>query len=69
MRVVYLHPSAQHIWPQFSVCLSCVFSASPVTTQLGPVRFGNNQEQEATRSNTGAREKACSNLGHFCCPE
>jgi hypothetical protein len=33
-----------------SVCLSCVFSASPVTAQFSPVRFGNNK---------GARKRAC----------
>jgi hypothetical protein len=52
------HPT--HLIPLY-VCLSFVFSASPVTAQLSPVRFGNNQEQEKARSNKGAREKSCSN--------
>jgi hypothetical protein len=59
MRVVLPHPSTQHTWPQLLVCLSilchlCISSLS----QLSPVRFSNNQEQEKTRSNKGAREKA-----------
>jgi hypothetical protein len=40
MRVVHLQPNIQHTWPQLSVCLSCVFSESPVApsyAQLGPV--------------------------------
>jgi hypothetical protein len=37
--VVHLHLSTQHTWPQLSVCLSCVLSASPVAAQLAPVRF------------------------------
>jgi hypothetical protein len=40
MRVVRLHPSTHHTWPQLSVCLSCVFSASPLPpseAQLGSV--------------------------------
>jgi hypothetical protein len=44
MRVVRLHLSTQHTWSHFlSVCLSSVLSASTVTGQLSPVRFGNNK--------------------------
>jgi hypothetical protein len=40
MRVVRLHLSAQHTWPELSVCLlSFVFSASPIAAQLALVRF------------------------------
>jgi hypothetical protein len=49
MRVVHLHPSTQHSWPQLSVYLSFVLSASPIATQLGPVRFSKNK---------GARKKS-----------
>jgi hypothetical protein len=59
MRVVCLHPSAQHTWPQLSVCLSilCLFwiSSHP---QLAPVRFCNNHDQEEARSIKEVREKA-----------
>jgi hypothetical protein len=39
-----------------SVCLSilCLFC---ISTQLGPVRFSNNQEQEKVHSNKGVRKK------------
>jgi hypothetical protein len=41
---VHFYLSAQHTWSHLlSVCLSCVFSASPVTTQLAPLRFSNNK--------------------------
>jgi hypothetical protein len=51
MRVMLLHPSAQHTWPQLSVCLSCVLSASSIYAQLAPVRFNNNQEKDKDFSN------------------
>jgi hypothetical protein len=38
--------SGQHTWPQLSAYLSFVLSASPVTLQLAPVWFSNNQEWE-----------------------
>jgi hypothetical protein len=42
---VHPHPSAQHTWPQLSVCLSCVLSASPIITHLAPVRFSSNRSE------------------------
>jgi hypothetical protein len=65
--------------PNFlSVCLSCVLSASPIATQLAPVRFSNKQEQEKAHSNKEVREKARStkktltpfrvdDVAHFLC--
>jgi hypothetical protein len=53
MEVMCLHLSAQYTWPQLSVCLSCVLSASPITIQLAPVRFSSNQEREKAHSILG----------------
>jgi hypothetical protein len=57
MKVVRLHPSAQHNWPQLSVFLSilCPFCISS-QPQLAPVRFSNNHKREKARSNKGARK-------------
>jgi hypothetical protein len=41
---VHLHPSAQHTWPQLSVCMFilCPFCISS-HPQLAPFRFSNNK--------------------------
>jgi hypothetical protein len=55
------HPT--HLIP-LSVCLSCVLSASPITAQLAPVRFCNNQEQQKMLAAKREQEKkACSFWG------